>query len=595
MQNVAQLRRLQQRFPDDLVIIGVHSAKFPTEKITDNIREAAMREGLNYPILNDADFKLWNAYNVHAWPTVVLIDPEGEIVGTESGEIEAEEYIPVLENMIRQHGGQAASEDRKGIHIRPAALAQPKRVFSYPSKLLISGNYLYISDTSHHRIIEAHLNPGDNLAEIRRVFGRGEPGLVDGEAEQSAFQFPRGVSIMTGTLYVADTENHAIRAINLERGDVRTVAGTGEKGMGRVQGESPLDIPLRSPWAILGIENATGEGENVLFIAMAGSHQIWVLLNEKRLGIFAGNGREALVDGAAGEASFNQPSDLAIGMGHLVIADAEASAVRAISLTEEPKVFTLVGQGLFEFGDRDGIGPDVRLQHASGLAFGEGVIYIADTYNHKVKTLNPATGEVKTLIGTGKAGQRDGDFVKATLYHPEGLAVAGDKLYIADTNNHRIRIANLNEQKLSTLELTGLEILSGNKSGASSRSQLETRITRLTPVEISPGVFTITMKILIPEGYKLNEVAQSRIIVKANDTDAEQDRILEIPPEGYVTLEDEVYGDRELGLELILYYCQIEDQRLCMIYDETLTLPLKVVDGAPDAARIDHEVVPEKF
>lgn len=594
MQNVAQLRRLQQQFPDDLVVIGVHSAKFTGEKLTENIREAAVREGLTYPILNDADFKVWNAYNVHAWPTVVLIDPQGEIVGTESGEIEADEYIPVLDHMIKEQGAQTEGSNRGGIALQPAVLTEPRRVLHYPSKILIKEDHLFIADTSHHRIIELLLDKTEAAAQIKRIFGRGEPGLVDGEAEQSAFHFPRGLAIMEGTLYVADTENHAIRAIDLDRGDVRTVAGTGKKGMGRIQGDSPLEISMRSPWAVLGLTNGAGEGENVLFIAMAGSHQIWALISEEHLGIFAGNGREALVDGAPGDASFNQPSDLAFGMGHLVIADAEASAVRAISLTEEPKVFTLVGQGLFEFGDQDGIGPDVRLQHPTGLAFGEGVIYIADTYNHKVKALDPSNGDVRALIGTGTPGKADGDFEEATLYHPEGLALAGEKLYIADTNNHRIRIASLKDKKVETLELRGIEPFENMSSRSFGEIQPKKNITRLSSITVSPGSYSLTVNILFPEGYKVNEAARSRMILKAKDGTSERDRTLEIHPEGFVTWEDEAYENRELVLELVIYYCQIEDQQLCMIYDETLVLPVDLVSGAPDRARVDYELIQVK-
>ncbi len=131
-------------------------------------------------------------------------------------------------------------------------------------------------------------------------------------------------------LYVADTENHAIRAINLGSGRVRTIAGTGEKAHRRLGVGDPTSTPLRSPWALW------AEG-NILFIAMAGSQQIWVMVGEGQIGPFFGNGREALVDGTAVEASFNQPSDLSLGMGHLFVADSEASAIRAISLGEKPK------------------------------------------------------------------------------------------------------------------------------------------------------------------------------------------------------------------------------------------------------------------
>src|SRR5690606_4994468 len=290
----------------------------------------------------------------------------------------------------------------------------------------------------------------DGLAgEITRVFGSGEPGLQDGSTRSAQFHDPHGLSLLHPTLYVADTENHAIRAIDLVREQVRTVAGTGEKGRSlRVLGNSPTTMPLRSPWAVAGVEN-------ILFIAMAGSHQIWILIEEQTLGLFAGTGAEALVDGPRGQAAFNQPSDLALAMQHLFVADAEASAIRAISLTDEPQVMTLVGQGLFEFGDVDGVGETVRLQHPTGLAAGNNLLYIADTYNHKIKSLDPTTGAVQTLFGTGQPGHDDGAAREATFNGPEGLVLSeGNRLlYIADTNNHALRVADLTRATVHTVEL----------------------------------------------------------------------------------------------------------------------------------------------
>jgi hypothetical protein len=218
---------------------------------------------------------------------------------------------------------------------------------------------------------------------------------MDGVGEGAQFAHPHGLGLKgspdSGTLYVADTENHAVRAINLESGEVRTVAGTGQKAHGRLVLGSPTETPLRSPWAVLPLQQ-------YVMIAMAGSHQIWVLIDEDQLGPFAGNGYEALVDGPVGEASFNQPSDIAFGMGHLFIADPEASAVRAISLGEPAQVVTLVGQGLFDWGDQDGSTSEALLQHPTGLAFDQQLVYVADTYNNKIN-FGPVGGPDKNTGG----------------------------------------------------------------------------------------------------------------------------------------------------------------------------------------------------
>ncbi len=508
--NVAQLRRLREQFPDTLVVLGIHSAKFPAEKELANIREAVQRHGIDHPVANDAHFDVWQQYAVKAWPTVMLIDARGRIIETYSGEIDADALSPRIHELIEQAENEGRL-DRTPLATQLEREAAPERVLRYPSKLYAPGDgRLFVADTGHHRVLELRLEgvgaarvngtaPGSGVggvgsemgagegsgsssasgagegtqagdahadpsaaasalssaptATIVRVFGSGEPGFVDGAADEARFHDPHGMALATRaggageTLYVADTENHAIRAIDLADGTVRTVAGTGEKG-GYGRPGAPLETALRSPWDVW----ADGEA---LLIAMAGSHQIWALVGERELGVFAGTGREALVDGPRAEASFNQPSDLAMVMGHLIVADSEASAIRAIRLDKDPRVFTLVGLGLFDFGDIDGQGAAVRLQHPTGLAAVGDEIYIADSYNHKLKILNPGSGVVRTQAGTGTAGATDGAALAATFFEPEGLAWDDLRalLYVADTNNHAIRVVDPASGTVETLRI----------------------------------------------------------------------------------------------------------------------------------------------
>lgn len=429
-------------------MIGVHSAKFPAEKITENIRAAVIRHGIQHPVVNDADFAVWSQYGVRAWPTVILVDPLGKVIGQQAGEIEAASLATVIDNMIADFKAQGLLDETPMMGLLPEIAHEPPRLLQHPSKLLYAtGDRLFIADTGHHRLVEVQLSLDGLSGEIVRTFGSGAPGLQDGHIQQAQFYDPHGMALHGTTLYVADTENHAIRAIDLVRETVRTVAGTGHKARGlTVSGSIPVTMELRSPWALALLDE-------LLWIAMAGSHQIWVLLGEEQLGVFAGNGAEALIDGLCGEASFNQPSDLVVAMDHLFVADAEASAIRALTLDDEPTVFTLVGQGLFEFGDIDGVGASVRLQHPTGLAIAQNLLYIADSYNHKIKILNPTTGAVTTIIGSGKAGVADGNFRLAQLFEPEGLVVANHRIYIADTNNHLIRVADLATEQVYTLDL----------------------------------------------------------------------------------------------------------------------------------------------
>lgn len=445
------MRQLRQIYPNELVIIGVHSAKFPTEKLTENIREAVMRHDIRHPVVNDADFEIWSQYGVRAWPTIVLVDPLGKVVGYQSGEIDAAEFTRVIEQMVGEFRQQNALESAP-LALQPEISGEPERTLLYPSNVLaVNSRRLFVADSGHHRILELALDEAGRTATITRIIGSGEAGLHDGPLSKAQFHNPHGMARLGDLLFVADTENHAIRVVDLAAGTVQTVAGTGEKGRSlSATGGAPREVALRSPWALAAVED-------ILFIAMAGSHQIWLLTFEagepKALALFAGTGAEALIDGPRAEAAFNQPSDLAFDMGHLFVADAEASAIRAISLDADPQVMTLVGQGLFEFGDIDGVGADVRLQHPTGLTAHNGLLYIADSYNHKIKTLDPTSGETRTLIGTGEAGVEDGPFAQASLYEPEGMAAVDNRLYIADTNNHVIRVAELEANELYTLSI----------------------------------------------------------------------------------------------------------------------------------------------
>lgn len=572
---MAQLRLLREKFPKELVIISVHSAKFPSEGLTRNIREAIMRHGLDHPVVNDVNFQVWQSYTVKAWPTIVVIDPQGKIVHTQSGEILAEEFAPDLEALINEAEGKGLL-DRTPLDLQMERVQEPLRPLDYPAKALLTDRgVLYIADTGHHRILEVHLSEDSLKGEIGRVFGSGQPGLQDGPAATAAFHSPHGLALSGDTLYVADTENHAIRAVALDSGAVRTVAGTGEKAHGRFNLGQPTETPLRSPWAVLVVED-------IVFIAMAGIHQIWALFQEEQIGPFFGNGREALVDGDQMQSSFNQPSDLSLGMGHMFVADAEASAIRAISLLEEkPHVVTLVGQGLFEFGDMDGRGSMVRLQHPTGLTFYEGLVYIADSYNHKIKTLDPTTGEVKTLIGTGQPGQADGAFHEAGLFEPEGVVASKGRLYIADTNNHLIRVAYLKEKTVRTLALHGLERLP-------LMLLSEPKAQRLDPLTVGPGEVEISLIVELPEGYKLNPDAPQMIQLQGNNVSTTHLFQANEPAHFKVDIE----MDDDLNLNLTIYYCQSSDERLCLIHDVRLRLPLIVKEEANTSAQVRYRVSP---
>jgi DNA-binding beta-propeller fold protein YncE len=438
MHTFPQLRKIERKYGDRVIVVGVHSPKFPAERDTANLREAVLRYRIEHPVVNDRDFAVWERFGGRAWPTLMFIDPEGRVIGKHEGELPFEQFDPVVAGMLKEF------EDRGLLHSGTSTIAleeirEPARTLSFPGKVLATTDSLFIADSNHHRIVSAGFD-----GSIQRTYGSGAPGFADGPAERAAFQQPQGMARSGSTLYVADTENHAIRAIDLESGVVMTLAGTGEQALRPGTGGPGRSTPLSSPWD-LALQGRT------LYIAMAGTHQIWTLdLDRGTVAPFAGTGREGLLDGSRAEAWFAQSSGLTILNGHLYVADSEVSAVRDVEL-ESGRVTTLVGEDLFVFGDQDGEGEAVRLQHPLGITAHDGILLVADSYNNKVKRLDPERRAVATWLGSGIAGRADGTGPAAAFREPGGVCAGVDGLYVADTNNHRIAIADWTTGTVRTL------------------------------------------------------------------------------------------------------------------------------------------------
>jgi DNA-binding beta-propeller fold protein YncE len=437
------LARLEQKYADQLVVIGVHSAKFENEKNTESIRKAVLRYEVSHPVVNDAEMKIWRAYGVQSWPTLCLIDPEGHYIGRASGEGQFEVLDFNINKLVQQYREKKLLNEKPVRFELARAHEKGDSPLFFPGKVVAdsTGKRLFIADSTHHRIVVTDLD-GKKIA----VAGSGKAGKADGPFAEATFNDPQGMALKGDTLYVADRKNHLIRALDLKAGKVETVAGTGEQERGnRAKSGPALQTGLNSPWDLL-LQGQT------LYIAMAGHHQIWTLdLEKSRLAPFAGNGREDIVDGPSDEASFAQPSGLTSDGKNLFVADSEVSAVRAVALANRPEVHTLVGEGLFKFGDVDGTGKAVRLQHALGVAYFDGKLYVADTYNSKIKEIDPERRTCRTWLGG------DGWLSGRPFHEPAGINIAGGKMYVADTNAHRVCVVDMKTKQVATLALQGVE------------------------------------------------------------------------------------------------------------------------------------------
>ena len=467
------MRELEARYADELVVVGVHSGKFRTERVTAGIAKAAQRLRVGHPVVNDRQFRVWRAYGVGAWPTAVLLDPAGGIVGAVPGEFLAEQVAPVLDGLIAEFDRDDAPG---GVRLRrgpwPLRLPpEPSGPLAYPGRVLaLPGGRLFVADSGHDRILELQVEgdgSGDKecRARIVRVVGGCARGNVDGAGDAAAFDHPQGMAFARGrltqpgvvalsetaTLLVADAENHTVRAVALPSGEVTTIAGTGSQARSRGEAGMGTGAALSSPWDVELLPPAPGGSSPAVAVAMAGAHQLWRIdLTTRAAGPWVGTGREDLADGPPFRCTLAQPMGLQLVGRRLYFADSESSAIRFADLDgrDGPEVETIVGKGLFDFGDEDGQGGHARLQHPYDLAAGFGpggapLLYVADTYNNRIKVIDPATKRSAAFVGNGGSGHEDGDAGTARFDEPQGVAVAEGRLYIADTNNHALRAVDL--------------------------------------------------------------------------------------------------------------------------------------------------------
>jgi thiol-disulfide isomerase/thioredoxin len=498
------LAKLEEKYKNELVVIGVHSPKFFAERDTENIRRKVREYGIKHPVINDADQVLWERFGVNSWPTLVLLDVDGQYLDSISGE----GHYAVLDKAIGQLVARAKAKGT--LNETPvkffAENEKPDNTpLLFPGKVLADaeGRRLFIADTGHNRIVVTDLQ-----GKGPKPIGSGLPGLVDGPYDKAGFNRPQGMCLVGETLYVADTENHALRAVDLKAKTVTTLAGNGQQAHRRPgQGPSPgKTTGLNSPWDVILVP-----GTRSLFIAMAGPHQIWRYdIETGNVSVWAGSGEENIIDGTLSAAAFAQPSGLATDGTHLFVADSEVSGVRSVTLdTRNHRVQTIVGVGLFGFDDIDGIGGEVRLQHCLGVAYGDGKLYIADTYNNKIKVCDPKTRAVETLVGARQAGNSDSP---PRFYQPGGLSVAGSHLYVADSNNQAIRVVDLKEKTVKTLEIDGLTPPSPKPRTPTFPNA---QAIKVPAVKVAPGdsvTFDVTLD--LPPTSKVNAEAPMPYLVE---------------------------------------------------------------------------------
>ncbi|MFH8479966.1 NHL domain-containing thioredoxin family protein [Streptomyces sp. NPDC018055] len=456
-----ELRELEEKHRDTVVIIGVHSPKFVHEAEHQAVVDAVERYEVHHPVLDDPELATWKQYAVRAWPTLVVIDPEGYVVAQHAGEGHAHAIEKLVEELEAEHGAKGTLRRGDGPYVAPEPVATHLR---FPGKALLlpDGGFL-VSDTTRHRLVELDAD-GET---VRRHFGTGERGLSDGGPEEARFSEPQGLAALPdGRIAVADTVNHAIRALDLATGVVTTLAGTGRQWWQGSPTSGPArEVDLSSPWDLAWFGDR-------LWIAMAGVHQLWTYDPEDgTVRVAAGTTNEGLVDGPAAEAWFAQPSGLAVSADgeRLWIADSETSALRWVDRDEH--VHTAVGTGLFDFGHRDGAAAQALLQHPIGVtALPDGSVAISDTYNHALRRYDPASDEVTTLA--------------TDVREPSDAVLVDGDLVVVESARHRLTRLRLPEEAVRVAE--------------------QAHRTQRAATEIAPGTLRLDVVFQAPSGQKLD-------------------------------------------------------------------------------------------
>ncbi|MGY4992184.1 NHL domain-containing thioredoxin family protein [Streptomyces sp. 900105245] len=537
-----ELRELEERHRDTVVVVGVHSPKFAHEAEHRAVVDAVERYGVEHPVLDDPELATWKQYAVRAWPTLVVIDPEGYVVAQHAGEGHVHAIERLVEELEAEHEAKGTLRRGDSPYVPPEPEPTTLR---FPGKLLLlpSGNLL-VSDTTRHQLVEL----AEDAETVVRRIGSGARGFADGGPGEAAFNEPQGLALLgDGAVVVADTVNHALRRLDLATGAVTTLAGTGRQWWrGSATSGPARGTDLSSPWDV-----AVFGGR--VWIAMAGVHQLWTYDPETgTVAAAAGTTDEGLVDGPGAEAWFAQPSGLAATADRLWVADSETSALRWVD--RDGHVRTAVGTGLFDFGHRDGPAAEALLQHPLGVtALPDGSVAVADTYNHALRRYDPATGEVTTLA--------------TDLREPSDAVLVGTDIVVVESARHRLTRLRLPEEAV--------------------RADAVAHGTRRAATAVAPGALRLDVIFEAPAGRKLDtrhgpptrllvSSTPPELLLRGEGADTDLSRELELNP---------AVGEGVLHVSAMAASCDDDSAAAypaCHVHQRDWGVPVRLAEGAAD-------------
>lgn len=575
IQALPEIKKLEKEFGSKITIIGVHSGKFDNEKDFAAIRKAILKYDITHPVVNDPQLKVWNNFDVKAWPTFILINPHGNIVKTYVGENEAEKIKGDVKKLVSKYKYQI---NRDPLPVVLEKFGMIGNVLDFPTKLEYAADFTYktrhvpaifIANSGQNNIIASSLT-GDIIVKI----GSTKEGFEDGSFDVASFRAPQGLLYSDGKLYVADTGNHALRVIDFKEGKVKTIIGSGQRGE-IVEKEfiEAKNLDLASPTDIEFFPD-----KNTIVIANSGTHQILSYnIKKQTVSVLAGNGDEGIDDGKYPENSLAQTADMSAYGRKLYFVDSESSSLRV--LDESGNVKTLIGKGLFEFGHTNGDKNRAAMQHPLGLIVDDTGAYVADSFNHVIRKYDFSSGQIRDLIGMGSRGDKVGG--NTQFDEPEGIVTVLDRFYIADSNNNRILIVGR-----GSLNSELLDIMPPLKLPKEGFLQYLPNLKKSEDAKVKSGV-EVTIKINVKDGWKINEAGPSFInlleMVKATqanmvtsfDWHSIKAKEMKMPK-----LEE----GKDYLLQGTIYYCEDKKNALCYIksYEQKI-----IADSDEKAAEIE--------
>lgn len=574
-QTLQQIKEWEKQFGSKLVVIGVHSGKFENEKNFAEIKKAIIRNDITHPVINDSNLRIWNSFEVKAWPTLVLLNPNGNVEKVYVGESEAEQAKSGIKRLIAKY--------KYELNRSPLPMALEKtsidgNVLSFPTKLEYAADFsykshhtpaLFISNTGKNNILVTSLS-GDVMIKI----GSGSVGMEDGSFDVASFNAPQGLLYRAGKLYVADTGNHALREIDFKTGKVTTLVGSGQRGSVLSDQEiiEARSFELTSPTELEFFPNL----DNIV-IANSGTHQLLSYsVNKGTITLLAGSGAEGISDGKYPNNSLAQTADLSVFNKKLYFLDSESSSLRV--LDEAGEIKTLVGKGLFDFGLKNGDRNEALMQHPLGLMVDDTGAYISDSFNHVIRKYDLTSGNLSLIAGSKKSGNNLGSSGSTEFDQPEGIVSVLNNFYIADANNNRIVVLNRGNFSSSLLDV--MPPLKLPKEGF---VQYLPNLKKLPDLAVKADA-EITVKIDVKSGLKINEMGPSFInlleiagdeqvnLIAVADWREIKNKTLKFP---------QLSSKKNYVLQGVIYYCEDKPNSLCYIksYEQKLDVKSGEANG----------------